>query len=87
MYEKNTPLAYKMMSYVTNFARTGDPNGRGLPEWPAYTPDRRNRMHLNTEITIQPIDDQQVQRYEWYAERELEEVLVGSLSRAISGEE
>jgi para-nitrobenzyl esterase len=85
-YEENTPLAYKMMSYVANFAKTGDPNGEGLPEWPAYTAAARNRMHLNTEITIQAIDDDQVERYEWYAERELEDVLVGSLSRAIGGE-
>ena len=30
-------LSERMQKYWTNFARTGDPNGEGLPKWPAYT--------------------------------------------------
>ena len=34
-------LSGLMQGYVINFAKTGDPNGPGLPAWPQYRPDSK----------------------------------------------
>jgi len=46
-------LSQKMMDYWTNFAKTGDPNGAGLPRWPRYDMDGAI-LHLDKEITAGP---------------------------------
>lgn len=40
-------LSEKMVSYWTNFARTGNPNGGSLPVWKPYKSQDRNVMRLN----------------------------------------
>jgi len=35
-----------MQGYWTNFAKTGDPNGPGLPVWPKFAPDTRSYIQL-----------------------------------------
>ena len=35
-----------IMSYWTNFAKTGDPNGEGLPDWPAFSDTKQQVMHF-----------------------------------------
>jgi len=51
-------------SYWTNFAKTGDPNGPGLPPWPAYDGDHGYQvMHLQINSVSAP--DKRRARYEY----------------------
>jgi len=47
--EGDRKLTKRMVSYWANFARTGDPNGEGLPVWPATTPEADVWMKLDAE--------------------------------------
>jgi len=55
-------LSDQMMSYWTNFAKTGDPNGEGLPLWPTYGKND-SLLHLDKTITSGP--DTTRPRYEF----------------------
>jgi para-nitrobenzyl esterase len=46
-------LSEAMMRYWTNFARTGNPNGKGLPVWPRFD-EKRELLHLDRTITAGP---------------------------------
>jgi para-nitrobenzyl esterase len=51
--EADRRMADQMSSYWVNFARSGDPNGRSLPNWPRFT-DRNAAPHILGTITEHP---------------------------------
>lgn len=53
-------LAQKMSTAWANFARTGNPNGEGLPQWPAYTPDGGETMWFDNTCTIKRHHDREL---------------------------
>jgi para-nitrobenzyl esterase len=58
------PDAYTLASKVSkawiNFARNGNPNHDGLPNWPVYTSENTTTMHFNTTCTVIPQMDKEL---------------------------
>ncbi|GAA2213495.1 carboxylesterase family protein [Nonomuraea monospora] len=50
-------IAEVMSAYWANFAATGDPNGPGLPHWPAYAPGSAVVMELGDAFGPIPVAD------------------------------
>jgi para-nitrobenzyl esterase len=48
-------LSDQMQTYWTNFAKTGDPNGPGLPQWPAFTDAAPAMMHFDDAPKAGPV--------------------------------
>lgn len=45
--ETDHAISEAMATYWTNFAKYGDPNGEGVPEWPAFSDANPVVMHFN----------------------------------------
>jgi para-nitrobenzyl esterase len=58
------PLAERLHRTWAQFARHGDPNHGGLPQWPVYEPERRATMIFDEECVVEP-DAQRDRRLLW----------------------
>jgi para-nitrobenzyl esterase len=48
-------VSQTMQAYFVNFIKTGNPNGPGLPQWPAYSPTTNySRMQIDVESKAAP---------------------------------
>jgi para-nitrobenzyl esterase len=43
------------MSYWVNFAKNGDPNGAGLPAWPAFRHSSQQVMYIDGKSGARPL--------------------------------
>jgi para-nitrobenzyl esterase len=48
-------MSETIATYWTNFAKRGDPNGDGLPKWPALSEEKPQAMHFAGTATSGPV--------------------------------
>jgi len=48
-------ISEAMATYWTNFAKYGDPNGEGVPEWPAFSDEHPEVMYFGPAPHIGPV--------------------------------
>jgi para-nitrobenzyl esterase len=52
-------LAETASSYWVNFAKTGNPNGKGLPNWPVFDAAEQVTMELGEKTAVRPVAEKE----------------------------
>jgi para-nitrobenzyl esterase len=55
---RDVALSAEMQIYWANFAKTGDPNGPGLPAWPRFTANEQTAIQLGADAKAIPVLDE-----------------------------
>lgn len=59
---KDMEVAKMMNTYWANFAKTGNPNGKGLPIWPVYSPKKNEIIEFRSDGSAAGIPDPKKER-------------------------
>ena len=53
--DEDQKLSATMTAYWTNFAKKGNPNGEGLPQWPVFKDREPTVMYLDSQLHAGPV--------------------------------
>jgi para-nitrobenzyl esterase len=79
--DEDRRVAKVMAAYWSNFAARGDPNGPGLPTWPAFTPENPQRMNLGPMTPEPALDPARIAIYDTLYRRVIGTQLKTAISR------